>query len=468
MDVLLFANEQIISYGKLTFTVIAIHDILKKIEKINNCHFINQITLTTMNSYTMLSEINKKIGRHNMTPIQIKEDLVVDVYDILFNNKKFKEHESPEIYYYMALGLHFRRKYDKMVKYLLKAIDEGYAPAMCMLAHYYKKMGPNSLVLNFYLMAFNAGYERASGYLGLYYGYIGDLNNMIKYYKLGAKNKHTLAIRLLGDYYKKIGNIKKMIKYYLLGFDLGDPHSANALGYYYYYENDWINAKKYWDKACQLGSNLCFLSNYYYSIGNREDELACLLSAYENGIFFSFYYLALYYERLDNKDSKIKYLNEGSKYGCINCCNRLLEIYPDKRIKYQLRALNGGIISAKSELLGSIKQMNIKQIDRFLEIIYADFKSEFIEILNNIMHIQFVGPTAIQYFGFLTKKNMMVALKYIKKICNIFQPSECPVCYCERPLIRLKCKHSFCYKCLYNFLEIHTMLCPLCRGEIRF
>jgi len=345
----------------------------------------------------------------------IRDELVEDIYDIFFSGKKFKVHEDPEIYYYMALNFKFQYNFDKMVKYLLKAVKGGYGPAMCRLGEYYKTIGENETALKYYIMALDIDCELATGFLGLYFKARGDLDNAFKYYKLGVENKHKIATRLLGYYYETIEDFENMKKYYLMGIDFGDYSSADNLGQYYYNNGDLDNAKLYWDKGVQLGSLDSYLARYFQKIGDMEKELVYLRLGYRNGIYNTAYNLAIYYEHVGNRYDMVKYLEKGANYGCEHCCKKLIDIYPNDEIKYSLLSLKGGSMIAKDKLITMIERMNKEEITDFLKFVHAKFRIDFVTVLDNVLFAQFHKSIALKYWNYLKKENMIWVLKYIRE-----------------------------------------------------
>lgn len=63
---------------------------------------------------------------------------------------------------------------------------------------------------------------------------------------------------------------------------------------------------------------------------------------------------------------------------------------------------------------------------------------------------------------------------HVKGVKCTSTTTECPVCMDTKTLITLRCKHSFCGKCMAKHIELSDLnggegpRCPLCRGTMHF
>jgi len=405
----------------------------------------------------------------------VEDYSILDVYDILFNNKKIKDSDDSIINFYMAISLHHQRKYDKMPKYLVKAINKNYVPAMNIMANFYENIQDYNAALNYYLMAMNLGCKGASGFIGDLYEKQGDIENMLKYFLIGVENKDVFAIILIGEYYYRINDFDNMIKYFLMGFELGDPRAARNLGIYYKECNETEKMIYYYKLAIEGGDKIAMniLGLYYHNIGNTTDHLKYSTMAYKNGSHIAAWNMALHYQKIGKLDEAIKFFQKGAKWSNLKCCMKLAQIYPDQKMKYYLQAMDVNYAQVKNKLI--IDKMNTEEINQFLNILCYQFRSDFVCMLDTVLKIRFDNLIGLKYFEFLKRDTMMQVLKnigttisalkhmgIIDDICN----KECEICMNTRKQINLKCKHSLCYKCLYECLDKNLVNCPFCRTKI--
>ena len=56
----------------------------------------------------------------------------------------------------------------------------------------------------------------------------------------------------------------------------------------------------------------------------------------------------------------------------------------------------------------------------------------------------------------------------------IDEKTECPICYTEKPVLKLKCNHVLCMECLHNICDAtnynsnceRDITCPMCRKNV--
>jgi len=68
-------------------------------------------------------------------------------------------------------------------------------------------------------------------------------------YKRSAASKNALAQRAMGYFYRSVGNFTKSMKMYLMAAENGDVHTQVALADWYYGQEDYRNAVRWYNRA---------------------------------------------------------------------------------------------------------------------------------------------------------------------------------------------------------------------------
>ena len=148
------------------------------------------------------------------------------------------KHACREIsgFFVFKLGVIMRRwkKYDRMKKYYLMAIDKGNSDAAVSLGDYYRDTEKNfDEMKKYYLMAIDNGNSDAMVSLGYYYrNTVKNFDEMKKYYLMAIdKDNHITAMYNLGYHYQH-DEIKhdKMKKYYSMVLDnIGNQSKTSSI-----------------------------------------------------------------------------------------------------------------------------------------------------------------------------------------------------------------------------------------------
>ena len=295
--------------------------------------------------------------------------------------------------------------------------------------------------------------------LGIYYEEHNDYTKAIKYYMMAIDQYGDIdAMYNLGDLYKKIKNYEKMKEYLQMAINLGDDSgSMFSLGDYYEFKaNDTRMAIIYYTMAvdCSKHKQSMFRVAWYHDNIVRDWEQA--KSYYETlvtmyGHRLSMYNLAINYENLDNIPMMLKYMHMAAdEHGYVDSMYYLAHYYnsvnqEESAKQYYIMAIE----SAKE----NVKYMfhTGKMIDAFTSIrILKSVESPSRKIMDEIARIS------------KNNKQIMIYQNKIVLFTGLNHIVECGICYDEKLNINLNCGHCVCIDC---YQRVYDKSCPFCRMD---
>tara|TARA_R110002012_G_scaffold321998_1_gene553281 strand:+ start:4665 stop:6707 length:2043 start_codon:yes stop_codon:yes gene_type:complete len=216
-------------------------------------------------------------------------------------------------------------------------------------------------------------------------------------YTAKASALHVLGAiyTVLGDYEKAISNLLESLRNYeLLGDSKGVANSSNSLGILYFNQEDYENAKKYYNKALNLidsseyamstGVYKLNIGEVYQATGENEKALKLEMDAYNifnqlgdiNGMAYALgvqakvnYQLGNNYEAIEMTKEALDYLIEDQDYlGAVEYLNFLVKVYISTN-KWSSAEDNAQAALKIARQMNSLK-WKIKSFDNLSKIFY--------------------------------------------------------------------------------------------------
>ncbi|WKV12296.1 tetratricopeptide repeat protein [Marivirga harenae] len=216
-------------------------------------------------------------------------------------------------------------------------------------------------------------------------------------YTAKASALHVLGAiyTVLGDYEKAISNLLESLRNYeLLGDSKGVANSSNSLGILYFNQEDYENAKKYYNKALNLidsseyamstGVYKLNIGEVYQATGENEKALKLEMDAYNifnqlgdiNGMAYALgvqakvnYQLGNNYEAIEMTKGALDYLIEDQDYlGAVEYLNFLVKVYISTN-KWSSAEDNAQAALKIARQMNSLK-WKIKSFDNLSKIFY--------------------------------------------------------------------------------------------------
>lgn len=220
----------------------------------------------------------------------------------LLDENKLRQINDPflksECHRCIALYYKIVKNDDKMLFYLLSAVEANNDKAMNNLGSYYEKQDNIEQMMKYYLMAIKRGNSDAMNNLGSYYADNDDFINAVKYYQMAIKRGNSNAMYYLGLYYQLCEDHDNMKKYLIMAMEKGNMNAAFALGSYYDDRGEYSH---------MMDCYLAAFASDYVAVWNKLEKYITNLRFVD---YFSRIYRRIQLNRrlLKIKDAEIAYL----------------------------------------------------------------------------------------------------------------------------------------------------------------
>jgi TPR repeat protein len=350
------------------------------------------------------------------------------------------------------------KEYDEMIKYLNLAVEKNYVDAMIELAYYYRE--------------------------------IKDIKNMKKYFLLAVANKSSEAMHELGNYYEEIKNYKLMEKYFLLASIHGEIEAMLDLGSFYFLQKkNILKAIKFYKMAMAKNSAEAMyrMGTILYKPFKKNNEalkyfLMCIDNDYFKKISEAYFMAGIIYLEtgmikeaekmfligidLENKDCYCYYASI--------ICYKIKKDF-EKAVKYAILSLDKFNDLRMCETLGDYYK-KIKNYDEMKKYYLMDIGSKDCrnKLGNYYEYIEKDFNEALIYYSEEEKENMNSKIKnyhHIIEKCKIINNDNCYICDNEYDeIFKLNCCNQIiCKKCICGILNRNlNFSCPYCRYTIEF
>ncbi len=165
---------------------------------------------------------------------------------------------------------------------------------------------------------------------------------VIKYALYGKKLDDTISIYNLGIGFCKTNQYDLMFEHLEIAIERGLDHAMNFIGHYYFENDDYSNALKYYSMGIPLESAPCYnsLGCLYQKIGNNDELVVEYYNkAIEKGYIRSMINLANFYESKNDYKNMEKTLQLAIEHKDIEAIHKLSNYYfqindEENKIKY--------------------------------------------------------------------------------------------------------------------------------------
>ena len=183
---------------------------------------------------------------------------------------------SADSLYETALMAKEYKMYDKMVRFLKKAVEKGHRQSMLELGKYYEEKKEADEMERCYRIAINTGSTDAMFRVGLHYELIKDYTKMFTYYDMAASAGDVQAMINLGHHYNNVQiDSKKSEKYYTMAIEEGSLLAMYNMGVIYSLKNDHDAAMKYFCMVFEHGGKDCqYIDKINANISKNIDKIS--------------------------------------------------------------------------------------------------------------------------------------------------------------------------------------------------
>lgn len=157
---------------------------------------------------------------------------------------KFFSMTTGDVLCELAFRYQESHKYDKMLKYYLKAIKQNNTKSMIMLAHYYYTMEDEVNMLKYLTMAIEYGDTNAMHNLAVYYHEKQNEEQTIKCLQMAINGGSINSMYHLALYYEERQDYQSMAKYCFMALYYNPEYTAAKLKIEKYFNQSEIESLK--------------------------------------------------------------------------------------------------------------------------------------------------------------------------------------------------------------------------------
>jgi tetratricopeptide (TPR) repeat protein len=266
--------------------------------------------------------IRKKYALLNKKDYEKYQDFILKLWDNgIDKNKCYK---NADILNIVGLYYYYYNENENAVKYFEMSVEKNNILAMYNLGFYYFKKQNYIDSEKYLLMAYSKGMVSVSYELGYLYSSIKNYKKMCEFYLISInKDNNYESMGNYASYCLNNGDLEKGLLYLKISSDNGNYYATNNLAIYYFNDNNFKEAEKYFLMAFEMNSDVDLIYNIillYSKTNNCEELIKYSLFYFEKETtrleiilkhlnkIFNFCQIKLYnfFLKINNKNEKIK------------------------------------------------------------------------------------------------------------------------------------------------------------------
>lgn len=149
--------------------------------------------------------------------------------------------------------------------------------------------------------------------------------------------ENGVVLLYYGIYHFINRNYGDMVHYYLKSIAMGNVNSMHQLASYYYeFDEDSVNALKYWLLAIDHGhiDSMIVVAWHYHSDGDHDNAVKYFLMASVHGHIDGIIYLAVHYKEYNDFDNAMKYYLIGIDNKDYRCVDNAMHLCMQNNMNY--------------------------------------------------------------------------------------------------------------------------------------
>ena len=234
---------------------------------------------TSLFEENKLQDIYQVLSDHKIEHklVELNKDGEVDRIHSLFMYETMFMPKTPIEAVYVGFYFRIRRKYDMMITFFEMAFNEGNIPAAIFLGQYYDSRKNNKLAIKYYKYAVDNNFDMVEQELIMCFYRVKKYNKTIKYceYHVINNKEDNIILNLLGVCNYHIGNFCEAKKWFEKAANIGCIIALSNLGNYYKnIVRNYSKAKECYETAANMGhkKTILRLARLYEYIFKDDDK----------------------------------------------------------------------------------------------------------------------------------------------------------------------------------------------------